>query len=265
MELMDDARTASRNGSLPGSSRTDTGGFRLFGPGRQFDPAEPELIDRAGTSAEWLREELQLMAHANARYGVHELLLGYVERLTKPIENKPLTILDLATGSADIPRAIAERFRQLGRAVSITAVDRNPEVLRLATELSREWPEICVEAQDVLSLTFEPDSFDLVMCSQALHHFSSTDAVKILGCAWEICRAGCIINDLRRNWASIGLTKIAVQAFTASPIVRHDAPQSCRAAFTVEELRALAARAGMKNVNIRRHHGPFRMVLTAEK
>jgi hypothetical protein len=50
-----------------------------------------------------------------------------------------------------------------------------------------------------------------------------------------------------------------------SPIVGHDAPQSCRAAFTVGELRALAQQAGLNRFQINRHQWFFRMVLIGRK
>ena len=229
------------------------------------NPEVPELIDQADTDSGWVRHELQVLSRANARCGTHRLILGYLAKLIPPTAAGPFKVLDLGTGAADIPRAVAGWFRQRQQEASVTAVDRNPAVLRVAVEMSREWPEVRVELHDALALPFAPGSFDVVLCSQALHHFGTADAVQVLRRAWEICRAGCVITDLRRNWASIGLTEFAAHTIIQSPIVRNDAPQSCRAAFTVEELRALAVQAGLKNFQINRHHGPFRMVLLAAK
>jgi hypothetical protein len=52
-----------------------------------------------------------------------------------------------------------------------------------------------------------------------------------------------------------------VRAAVRSPIFRQDAVQSCRAAFTVRELQAMARQAGMRDFQIRRHHLFFHMVL----
>jgi len=265
MELTDDGGGARRNGSWWSNPAPNSSAFHFLAPARQFDPDQPELIDRAGTNPAWLRDEFQFMAGANARYGIHQLIIDYVETLLPATSSKPFAILDLGTGAADIPRAIASRFRERGQPVQITAVDRNPEALNAAAKTARELPEIRIESHDLLSLPFKPKSFDLVLCSNALHHFTSADATTLLRRAWELCRVGCVIHDLRRNWASLGLVEVVSRTIVKSPIIRHDAPQSVRAAFTVEELRTLASQAGMKNVTIRRHHGPFRMVLKAIK
>jgi hypothetical protein len=49
-----------------------------------------------------------------------------------------------------------------------------------------------------------------------------------------------------------------------NPIARFDAPASCERAFSVTELRAMAARAGLRNFIIRRHRF-FRMAIAGLK
>jgi ubiquinone/menaquinone biosynthesis C-methylase UbiE len=148
--------------------------------------------------------------------------------------------------------------------VEITAVDSNPEILRIARENTADWPEIRVEQQDLLALPYPAASFDVVLCSLALHHFSDADAVAILQSINHIARSGCIINDLRRNRIAIGLSKLMAHTIITNPIARFDAPASCERAFTIAEWRAMAARAGLQNFTIRRHRF-FRMALTGRK
>ena len=50
-----------------------------------------------------------------------------------------------------------------------------------------------------------------------------------------------------------------------SKIFRHDAPKSCRAAFTVCELQMLAEAVGLRRFQINSHHWFFRMVLEGKK
>src|SRR6478672_9761122 len=96
----------------------------LFAPARQFDPNEPELMDRPDVNKAWLREELQILEKLN-RLGAHRLMLGYVRQLLGLKGVGELTVLDLATGAADIPRAIVKWARDRGTKVRITAVDGN--------------------------------------------------------------------------------------------------------------------------------------------
>jgi SAM-dependent methyltransferase len=239
--------------------------MNLFAPSRCFDPNEPELIDQPGLDRALLHEELRLLEDFNRRLSGYKLVRETVERLLGSSMPKSLSILDLGTGSADIPRAIAGWARKKKIAVSITAVDGNAEILQFARESSRDWPEIKFAQHDLRSLPYAKNSFDLVLCSLALHHFSSAGAVAVLRRISEIARVGYAVNDLRRNWLSIWITELLVRTVIHSQIFRHDAPKSCRAAFSVSELRALGESAGLKNFQVTRHHWIFRMILHGKK
>jgi 2-polyprenyl-3-methyl-5-hydroxy-6-metoxy-1,4-benzoquinol methylase len=236
----------------------------LLVPPRHFDPNEPELMDRPDVDKAWLREELETLQKIN-RFGGHQLILRYVQQLLGSRKRAELNILDLATGAADIPRAIVAWARGTGTQIRITAVDRNEEVLRSAREWCRDWPEIQLERHDLLELPFGRQSFDIVLCSLALHHFKTDDAVTILQRMNDLARIGYVVNDLQRNWPAIWTAELLARTLFRSPIVRHDGPQSFRAAFTVCELRKMATEAGMSNFQVRRHQGIYRMVLSGRK
>lgn len=236
----------------------------LFAPARRFDPKEPELMDRPDVDKDWLREELEALQRLN-RLGGHRLMVRYVERLLNSKKIKELSVLDLATGAADIPRAIVAWARKRRMSIQVTAVDGNEEVLRSAREWCTDWPEIHLDRFNLLALPYGPQSFDIVLCSLALHHFTNQDAVRILRRMNDIARFGLILNDLQRNWLTIWTAELLARTVMRSPIVRNDGPQSFRAAFTVPELRSMAIEAGMRNFRIKRHQGIFRMVLSGPK
>jgi SAM-dependent methyltransferase len=215
---------------------------------RRFDPAVPEMMDRPGQDLDLLREDLTVLETINRWLGGHAIPLRYLPQFNAR------TVLDLATGSADIPRAIAHRY-------DVTAVDNNPDILRIARERS---PGIRFERQDLRALPYPPASFDIVLCSLALHHFAEADVVAILRRIHEIARVGYIVNDLRRNRAAIWLSRLLARTVLTNPIAKFDAPASCERAFTVAELRAMAERAGLEQFTIRRHH-MFRMALVGRK
>jgi SAM-dependent methyltransferase len=237
----------------------------LLAPRRRFDPDCPELIDRPGVDQALIREELEMLENTNRRFGGHSLILHYVQHLLKSEQTMSASILDLGTGSADIPRAIAAWFRKRQGRVNIAAVDGNPDVLKLAVESCRNWPEIRLEQHDLRSLPYAADSYDLVLCSLALHHFTSADAITILRRMQEIARVGYLVNDLRRSWPGIWITHLLARTVIKSRIVRHDAPQSFHAAFTIRELQTMGQQAGLRNFRIKRHQAGMRMVLEGRK
>jgi len=237
----------------------------LLVPPRRFDPLVPEIMDRPGNEEKLLRADLRVLEDINRFLGGYRIPLLYLRKFSGSRPSaKALTILDLATGAADVPRAIATWARSQRVDVAITAVDGNPEILRIARENIANWPEIRVEQQDLLALPYPAASFDVVLCSLALHHFSETDAVAILRSINHIARGGWIINDLRRNRIAIGLSKLMAYTIITNPIARFDAPASCERAFIIAEWRAMATRAGMNHFRIHRHRF-FRMALAGHK
>ena len=88
--------------------------------------------------------------------------------------------------------------------------------------------------------------------------------VEILRRIHNLARVGYIVNDLRRNWLAIWVGEFLSRPVISS-IFRHDASQSCRAAFTVGELRLMAKESGLKNFRITKHHAFLKMMLEGRK
>ena len=238
--------------------------MNLLLPPRRFDPAVPEMMDRRGNDPELLRADLHTLESINRFLGGRRLALWYLDMFLKAAPMSSLTILDLATGGADIPRTVVQWARRRNVRVEITAVDGNPEILRIAREQCAAWPEIHIEQHDLRALPYPTASFDVVLCSLTLHHFVETDVVAILRRIHDIARVGYIVNDLRRNRIAICLGKLMARTIITNPIARFDAPASCERAFTVAELRTLATQAGMGTAAIHRHRF-FRLALVGRK
>jgi ubiquinone/menaquinone biosynthesis C-methylase UbiE len=214
---------------------------------RRFDPAVPEMMDRPGQDLDLLRQDLTVLESINRWLGGHAIPRRYLPQFPAR------TILDLGTGGGDVPRLLAGQYE-------VTGVDGNADILRIARERS---PGIRFEQHDLRALPYPPGSFDVVLCSLTLHHFSEDDVVAILRRIHEIARIGYIVNDLRRHPVATALSK-CLAAFIHNPIAKFDAPASCERAFTVGELRALAERVGLEHFTIRRH-AFFRMALVGWK
>ena len=158
---------------------------------------------------------------------------------------RPLRVLDVATGSADIPVAIVKWARNQGIRVEVTAVDNNPMAVREATAFTRGYPEITVAVADGFSLPYGDGSFDIVLCAKALHHFREEDEVRMLKELYRVAAGGYLFMDLRRSWVAWALITMLTMLFTRNRLTRHDGPMSVLRSSTVPELDALAERAGL--------------------
>jgi len=216
---------------------------------RQFNPAEPELMDRSQPVTPELASDLRNLRKLNRYFGSYRLIEHFLRRWSQP--RSRMRILDLATGSGDIPRLIVDHARSAGADVTVDAVDQQSSSLEIARSLSAEYPEIEFFQGDVLSFG-ESGGYDLVLCSLALHHFGEEAAVQLLKRCRDLSRRYVLVSDLRRGLlATVGVYLLTTFIFR-EPMTRTDARLSAERAFSFREFRSLAERAGWKDLGHRK-------------
>lgn len=224
-----------------------------------------ELLDLDEATYEEVRESLGDVRRVNRYLSGYRVLLHHAETFLRAHkESRPVMILDVATGSADQPAALAELARKLRVPVRIQAIDINFKMLKFAREMTARFPEIELVQCDVLALPFQENSFDLVINSLSLHHFSWEKAVAILAAIYKISRYGFIVNDLHRSRVAHAAIFLLTRLLTKNRLTRFDAPVSVMNAFTPAEFSELAREAGIPRFEIHRHF-PYRIALVGNK
>jgi ubiquinone/menaquinone biosynthesis C-methylase UbiE len=166
-------------------------------------------------------------------------------------DHKPLTILDVGTGAADIPAALIADAAQQGVSRQVTAMDSRPEMLQtaVATEPGLATiPSLHLRVGDGRRLADPDRSYDIAHSSMVIHHLEPEEAVRFLREMGRVAKDGVIVNDLvrsRLNWVGAWLIS---HLFTRSRYTRYDAPLSVRRAYTLAELETLLARASLRPV-----------------
>lgn len=201
-------------------------------------------MDRPQPVSSELENDLRNLRQLNRFFGSHCLVRNFLRRWIEPGDH--VRIVDLATGSGDIPRLIVDYAQKIGAKVEVDALDRQPATLEIARNLSGNYPEISyVEANILEWRPAEP--YDIVLCSLALHHFSDDDAVRLLRRCRELSRKYVLVSDLRRGLlATIGVYLLTALIFR-EPMTRYDGCVSAARAFSVAELDELAGRASWQN------------------
>jgi 2-polyprenyl-3-methyl-5-hydroxy-6-metoxy-1,4-benzoquinol methylase len=218
---------------------------------RSFDPAELEMMDRPQPVSAELERDLLNLRRLNQYFGSYRLISNFIRRWVKPGER--VAIVDLATGSGDIPRLIVDHARQIGARVEIDALDRQGATLEIARNLSASYPEISYIEANILE--WNPDrTYDVVVCSLVLHHFSEQDAIRLLARCRELSRRFVLVSDLRRGlFLTAGVYLLTALIFR-EPMTRHDGRLSAARAFSFAQFHQLALQAGWENF----YHKRFR-------
>src|SRR4051812_43485706 len=126
---------------------------------------EEELMDRPDAPPRLLEGDLNNLCTINqvlgAKRGIFKLLAATIEKDVM----KDFSLLDVGTGSADIPVAIVRWARRRGLKARIVALDRHPLTATVARRRVEEYPEIAIVRADGFAPPFAAGSFDFVLAS----------------------------------------------------------------------------------------------------
>ena len=197
---------------------------------------DSELLDSdCGTAAE-IAAALADIRRVNRWFGGVSTSERLVQRVLDRSALRRLEVLDVGSGSGDVPLAMAKRFERRGVQLHPTLLDRS------ATHLPQV-PDAIVG--DALNLPFPPESFDLVTCSLFVHHLEPAPLKRFVGEALRVARIALVINDLVRSRLHLALVMAARPLFR-SRMAWRDGVVSIRRAYTEPELRGLLMEAGRR-------------------
>ena len=173
---------------------------------------------------------------------------------------RPVRLLDVATGSGDVPARLVAKARRAGIALEVAGCDISATAI---DEARRTHPGIEFFVHDALHRQL-PTGFDVVTCSLFLHHLGNDDAIALLTNMENAARHLILVNDLARSRFNFLAVWLACRILTCSRIVRFDGPASVRSAFTPDEALDLAYRAGLFDAVLKRQF-PARFLLAWER
>lgn len=236
-------------------------------------------MDDPAASRDELDRSLAFIRFINKRFGGQRALIDELDAAARQRADatapdpEPLRVLDIGTGSADIPVAAVRWARQRNLPLTVVGLDNHPTTLGLARafvqrELGVKDPaEAGIELieADALKLTdlYEPRSFDVVHAGMFLHHLSDIEIATVLRVMDRLARRRMVWNDLVRSRTALLGAHILTTGGTR--MVRHDATVSVRAGFTKREALEWITRVGWEKPRVRASFVQQRFVATGEK
>ena len=208
----------------------------------------PEVMDQPG---------LPIPEHERALAGLSRInfFSATAGSYLRPLRGlaTPLRILDIACGGGDVVRRLARYGAKHQLAWHVAGCDLSP----VAVEHARR----CAAGEKVATEYFvhdalgspPPGEYDAIICSLFLHHLEEAQAIRLLELLAKASGVHAIfVSDLNRGVLGLALAHAACRLLSTSPVVHTDGPLSVRAAFTPTEAAALAAKAGLHGVSVRR-------------
>jgi ubiquinone/menaquinone biosynthesis C-methylase UbiE len=144
------------------------------------------------------------------------------------------TLLDVGTGLGDIVGSLRRAGSRRGVAILAVGIDISESALRA----SRDRSLLAVQA-DAMALPFANASFDVVTCSQLLHHFADDTAGTLVKELNRVARVRVIVADIRRSLIAAAGIWIASFPLLFHPVSRRDGVISVLRGYTRRELQEL--------------------------
>jgi len=244
---------------------------------------EKEMMDFPDNPKEVLAGELRNLRILNRYLGGYRSVLSGLDRLVGGGKLKRFSLLDVGTGGGDIPARITNWAQQRGIKASIVALEPEPITARFAAILTQDqtnlpfipvWqrlPSAVIPAEagiqceneghfrrcgisvvrgDGNAPPFRAASFDFVLASQLLHHFSEERIIALLRTWSKLARKAIIISDLVRHPVAYCGIRLVTKLFTRNVMTLTDAPLSVQRAFTMAEWDELFRRAEIGPVQL---------------
>ena len=206
-----------------------------------MDHAPPEVA----------RRNLADLTRINRRFGGHSVIKQMLGRVVP--KNQPFTLLDIGAASGDTAEVLQPLYRQ----AVITSLDYNVVNLSAAPA-----PKLI---GDAFSLPFREGSFDYVLCSLFLHHFTDDHVIGLLKSFYAVARQALFVCDLERSIFPYYFLPLTKPICRWDRLTVHDGMISVRAAFRKRELRDLAKKAGIQDARVKAYRPAFRLSLFAKK
>ena len=221
--------------------------------------AEKEMMDLPGQPRELLLGDLANLRAFNHFLGCHRNVLRGLARLVREQKLRNFSLLDVGTGSGDIPGVIVRWARRHRLRARVTALDREAVSVEAAASQTRAFSEISLLCGDGAAPPFSAASFDFILASQMLHHFPDDEIVAMLRAWARLARRAIIISDLVRHPLAYYGIRLISKAFTRNAMTLRDAPLSVRRALTISEWTRLLRRADVGSFHVQWMF-PFRVL-----
>jgi hypothetical protein len=200
-----------------------------------------EFLDRPDCDPALAAASYRFMETVNGRFGGIGVVRRFLAAETARRQaGAPLRILDIGSGSCDIPLAVSRWGRAHGIPLHFTCLEMAGHALDIARGRLARAGDPAVQLLQEDAFTHQPARpYDCAMASMCFHHFSNAQILTLLERLRGFVRGSVLINDLRRSRLASLAARLLLAAAGAPAGVRHDALLSIRRGFKIRELRPL--------------------------
>jgi len=209
-----------------------------------------EFLDRPDCDPALAAASYRFMGTVNRRFGGIRVVRRFLTAETAGRDaGAPLRILDIGSGSCDIPLAVSRWARAGGIPLHFTCLEMADHAAGIARGRLARAGDPAVQLLQEDAFTHQPaEPYDCAVASMCFHHFSDARILELLQRLRGVVRNSFLINDLRRSMSAAMAARLLVVGMPAG--VRHDALLSIRRGFTISELSSLLRQLDSVTVSV---------------
>jgi 2-polyprenyl-3-methyl-5-hydroxy-6-metoxy-1,4-benzoquinol methylase len=179
--------------------------------------------------------------------------------------SEEVSVLDLGSGHGTFPIRLAQQGRIGRHRLRVVGSDLAPAYVAEAQRAAvRQNVAVEFRVVDALALDRVGERFDVLTCTQTVHHFPPELLASMMVSARTHAKRGVLFFDAQRSALNIlGVAALGAVASGGDPMFLHDALVSVRRMYSPGELELLARCAPGGEVYRARNFGPFYVVLEA--
>ena len=162
-------------------------------------------------------------------------------------DGKTIKVLDIGSGSCDIPLAVSRWAERKGIPVHFTCIEKSETVAEIARRRIRRAgdPQVKLIREDIFDHR-PAEPYHCAVGSMFFHHLHEEQILNLVRHLQTVVTRSLLINDLRRSPLGYLGCMLLVRGFP--PDVRHDALLSIRKGFKEIEMRKLLQ--GLEDVSV---------------
>jgi 2-polyprenyl-3-methyl-5-hydroxy-6-metoxy-1,4-benzoquinol methylase len=217
----------------------------------KYRTQKTEIMDDFLLQGNELITALDQIARINQLLGGNNLTLNGIKKILKKNDtSKPITIADIGCGNGDMLRMLSDYGQKNNINFRLVGVDANAFTVNYAKTLSKEYSNIEYLCVDIFSEGFDNLTYDILLCTLTLHHFSNEQILNIITTFNKNAALGVVINDLHRSKLAYRLFEIICIVFNLKRMSREDGLISILRGFKKKELDEFSKKLNLKNYTI---------------
>lgn len=188
-------------------------------------------MDAPGLPESEVAQAYQVLRRVNRQLGNLRSLGRELQRFLdeEPRDGRPVSILDVGSGSGDLPQALQTRLERQRIPNRVLGLDRDPTAVALAHRQSPSQSLDIIQG-DALRLPFADGSIDLVTAVKFAHHFHADGLTRLISEMARVAGRRVIVLDIQRHWLAYWGFIAWSRLLTRNRLVRYDGPSPSFAA-----------------------------------